>query len=776
MNTGHRAGRIAADLLNAAKSTRSGRRWNNRCVTVMTGSLSTHRRLILLLLAFSVSGCGGSADNPSASRTEPSGHVRMLRLLDDIRQATADEHPYLGDASLRKVEGAFYMLSPDAPAIDRFRLLAMLGAHEMRLGRNKRALEHLGKAYDLIPQAKGQITDQLVNSVLFTIALTHLRIAETENCVQCRNGDSCILPIRGGGIHTKQSGSRNAIHYLKMLLKRNPRHLTGRWLFNIASMTLGTYPDHVPKKYLIPPRAFESEETFPRFKNISANIGLDTFSLSGGTIVDDFDNDGRLDVMVSSWDTAGQLRLFHNDGTGTFSERTKEAGLVGLFGGLNLLQADYDNDGDVDVLVLRGAWLGGRGRYPNSLLQNDGRGRFQDVTFEAGLGLVHYPTQTASWADYDNDGDLDLYIGNERFPDQLFRNNGNGTFLDVASQTGIDNPLMTKGVIWGDYNNDRFPDVYVSNLDGPNKLYRNNGNGTFTDVAGELGVEKPISSFPTWFWDFNNDGALDLYVASYNATARDVAADYLGLPNQAQPDCLYQGDGTGRFRNVTRKQNLPRVTQPMGCNFGDLDNDGFPDFYLGTGDVPFESLMPNRLLHNRRGNRFADVTTASGTGHLQKGHGVAFADLDDDGDQDLFVELGGALSTDGFANALFENPGFGNHWIKIKLIGTCSNRSAIGARIHLVLEDGGQIRSVYKWVNSGGSFGAKPLRQEIGVGRSGRIRSLEIYWPTSNRTQHFDDVAVDQFLEITEAEDRYRKRKLRPFQFRRPKKSKAILR
>ena len=724
--------------------------------------------LLLTLLIVHVAGCGGATETPLA---QPNDHQRMLDLLQDIRQATPDEHPFLGDAHLRRAAAAYDRLPADVPAGDRFQLLARLGALELRQGRNQQALEHLMKAHDMLPQMTPQITEQFTDSVLFAIALTHLRIAEIENCVQCRNGESCLLPIRAAGVHTRQSGSRNAIKYLTMLLKRSPEHLSGRWLYNIASMTVGGWPDQVPQEWLIPPQVFDSEKDFPRFTNISADVGLDTFSLSGGTVIDDFDSDGYLDVMVSSWDTAGQLQLLHNNGDGAFSDHTASAGLTGLFGGLNLVQADYDNDGDVDVLVLRGAWIGSHGRYPNSLLQNDGRGRFQDVTCAAGLGLVHFPTQTASWADFDNDGDLDLYIGNEGFPDQLFRNEGNATFVDIAPQAGIENRLMAKGVVWGDYNNDRFPDVYVSNLDGSNKLYRNNRNGTFTDVADQLGVTEPGASFPTWFWDFNNDGVLDLYVASYNVTADDVAAEYLGLPHEAEADRLYQGNDRGEFVDVAGDQYLPRATQPMGCNFGDLDNDGFPDFYLGTGDVPFEALMPNRLLYNQAGRRFADVTTASGTGHLQKGHGVAFADLDNDGDQDLFIELGGALPSDEFVNALFENPGFGNHWIKIKLIGERSNRSAIGARIRLVIEEAGQQRSIYKWVNSGGSFGANPLLQEIGVGMAQKIMLLEVYWPTSDLTQTFENVAVDQYLEITEGEEAYREVERKSFPFRRPEPS-----
>ena len=211
------------------------------------------------------------------------------------------------------------------------------------------------------------------------------------------------------------------------------------------------------------------------------------------------------------------MRFFVNAGDGSFVDRTREAGLTGLVGGINLLQADYDNDGHLDLLVLRGGWLGDSDRHPNSLLRNNGDGTFTDVTFLAGLGEVHYPTQTASWADYDNDGDLDLYIGNEATrrgiflpqplgeveddrlasPCQLFRNNGDGSFSDVARQAGVTNDRWTKAVIWGDYDGDRYPDLYVSNFWEFNRLYHNNRDGTFTDVAEQARRHPPHRQLPS---------------------------------------------------------------------------------------------------------------------------------------------------------------------------------------------------------------------------------------------------------------------------------------
>ena len=271
----------------------------------------------------------------------------------------------------------------------------------------------------------------------------------------------------------------------------------------------------------------------------------------------------------------------------------------------------------------------------------------------------------------------------------------------------------------------------------------------------QLGVAWPRSSFPCWFWDFDNDGDLDLYVASYEAGIEHLAASYLGLPHDAEMARLYRNDGTGGFADVAADFNLVHPTTPMGSNFGDIDNDGFLDFYLGTGDVHYEDLMPNMLYRNDAGRRFLDVTAASGTGHLQKGHGIAFADFDNDGDQDVFAEMGGAYPGDRYSDSLYENPGFGNRWLSVRLVGTSSNRSAIGVRIMVGVAAPDGPRSIYKSVGSGGSFGANPLRQTIGLGDAVRIEKLEVHWPATGQTQLFADVPMDSFIEVVEGGDRF---------------------
>jgi len=273
-------------------------------------------------------------------------------------------------------------------------------------------------------------------------------------------------------------------------------------------------------------------------------------------------------------------------------------------------------------------------------------------------------------------------------------------------------------------------------------------------------VTHPTTSFPVWFWDFDNDGVLDLFVTSYTGTVEHVAAHYFDEPTRCEFLAHYRGDGKGGFEDLTWKHGLDYPALPMGSNFGDLNNDGYLDIYLGTGAPPYESLMPNVMFLNQAGKGFVDVTQAGGFGQLQKGHGVAFADLDNDGDADVFEQMGGFFPGDKYFDCVYENPGFGNHWIAVQLVGVQSNRSAIGARIHVRIAEGGAARSIYRHVNSGGSFGSNPLRQTIGLGKADKIEMLEVFWPTTGKTQTFRDVGLDQFIRLVEGDENFSQLKL----------------
>jgi hypothetical protein len=275
-------------------------------------------------------------------------------------------------------------------------------------------------------------------------------------------------------------------------------------------------------------------------------------------------------------------------------------------------------------------------------------------------------------------------------------------------------------------------------------------------VTSRAGVAEPIYSFPTWFFDFDNDGWDDLFVGGYppaqvvfpgkglpielKTSSRDEIADFLGQPvaSSGGKPRLFHNRGDGTFADVTKEAGLWRSMSVMGANFGDLDNDGFLDMYLGTGTPPFEFLVPNRAFRNDGRGAFEDVTVAANLGTLAKGHGVAFADLDNDGDEDIYEVLGGAFPGDTFPNALFENPGSGNDWVTLRLEGTLANRSAIGARIRVTVAGRSGTRNVYRTVGSGGSFGASSLEQEIGLGclaaDGAAIEEIEITWPDRRRS------------------------------------------
>lgn len=643
-----------------------------------------------------------------------------------------------------------------------------------RLARELLVGGHTPEAIERLLQLHTQITPhdfnpqfirpQFIRKVQHFLAVAYLRLGEQENCLRNHTGAACLLPVGEEGIHTKPHGSRQAMQHYLALLQDDPTDLNARWLLNLAAMTIGAYPEQVPTEWRLPPSAFDSDADIGQFKDSAPALGLDAVGLAGGSILEDLDGDGHLDVMVSSWGLRDQLRYFRNTGDGSFTEQTQKAGLTGIVGGLNLIHADYDNDGHTDILVLRGAWLGPHGRHPNSLLRNRGDGTFEDVTEAAGV-LSFRPTQTAAWGDFDNDGWLDLFIGNESLPGdsqpcQLFRNTGDGTFEERAEHAGVAVGGYVKGVVWGDYDNDGLLDLYLSRLREPNILFRNTGPDAtgrwmFQDVTTQAGVGEPLHSFPTWFWDYNNDGWLDLFVSGYELrfdqiTVANVAADYLGMPHSAELPRVYKNNGNGTFTDVAEQLGLARALYTMGGNFGDLDNDGFSDVYLGTGAPSFRALMPNRMFHNKDGQTFQDVTTSGGVGHLQKGHGISFGDIDNDGDQDIYAVMGGAYSGDVFQNALFINPGHGKHWLTLRLEGVAANRSAIGTRIRVTTITAGIRRDIYATVSTGGSFGASSLQQEIGLGDAERIEQLEIRWPGSGLVQRFDDVPMDHILTIRE--------------------------
>lgn len=596
------------------------------------------------------------------------------------------------------------------------------------------------------------------------LAVCYLRKGEQENCQENHNDESCIIPISKNGQHQKQFGSEKAIEKYKQLLSFNPNDTQSRWLLNIAYMTLGEYPEGVPKQYLIP---IGTKLKNSPLKNVATQMGIDFFGLAGGSIAEDFNQDGFYDIITSSWGSQGQIKYYESDGAGSFVDKTNESGLEKLTGGLHINQTDYNNDGWIDVLVLRSAWMPQEnwGILPNSLLRNNGDGTFSDVTIEAGIYSTN-PTQAATWNDFNNDGWLDLFVANEttfsstkNFPCEFYLNKGDGSFENVTDKYGMNQVGYFKGCTSGDVNNDGWQDIYLSNLDGDNLLYLGkNENGNFTGFElSDANIQKPKESFGCWFFDYDNDGWEDLYVASYDRTAFEdqggqFANNLLSLPVKTENSCLYKNMGNGSFKNVTETTINEKGTSTMGCNFGDMNNDGYLDFYLATGAPDLRAVVPNRMYVNQGGKKFKDESFALGVGHIQKGHAVSFADFDNDGDQDIYAVMGGAFKGDGFPNAFFENSASDNSWLKIQLKGTKSNRYGIGARIRVQGNaQSGKEMTIYKTVSSGASFGANPFTAEIGLGQMTQITSVNINWPNgSTEAISYDNIGINKKYLIEE--------------------------
>jgi len=669
-------------------------------------------------------------------------------------------NPYYGDRWIPMLRSQRARLAPSSPLQTVWDVETNLAEWNLRAGRTDEAIEGLERLDELVAKA-GDFAFQNEVTLLKMLAVAHLRGAEQKNCVCEQSSVSCVFPLRDAAKHRDPAGAEGAVRVLERALERDPSELSCVWLLNVAHMALGTYPDGVPALFRIPPARIESEADIGHFEDVAPRLGISRRACAGGAVMDDFDGDGDLDVITSSMENSTPMAYYRNEGDGTFADVSAGSGLESQPGALNFVHGDVDGDGRLDLYVMRGAWLGPVGEIPHSLLVQQADGTFLDTTTTAGLDLAA-PSQTAAFADVDNDGDLDLFVGCEttrtrsgwNYPSRLYRNDGRGVFENVAAGAGVENLLFCKGSAFGDYDADGRVDLYVSNLGGPNRLYHNQGDGTFVDVALELGVAEPVESFATWWFDANNDGWLDILVANYanRDRAAEVAAWYKNGTTGTDSTRVYLNLGGKGFRDATHELALDRPFFAMGANFGDFDNDGFPDLYFGTGDPEFASLWPNVALRNDGGRRFQDITTSSGLGHLQKGHGVAFGDVDQDGDQDLMVNLGGAYRDDAFFDALYLNPGHGRHWTTVRLTGVRSNRFGVGARLRVRARAGEREWDVFAWVGSGGSFGGNSLQAEIGLADAEHIVELEVRWPATNALERFADVPLDRTIAITEGQ------------------------
>jgi hypothetical protein len=686
----------------------------------------------------------------------------MNSVVQSVRQETEiAENPFATEARLKKFEADIAEKNISAEA--RIKITNELSKTYLEIGEEDKAVKILEDLLTANPQAENE-------DLLRNLGIAYMRLGERKNCVTGHMAESCIVPIRGMGIHKNEGGSRKAIAIYQKILTRNRYDLESKWLLNLAYMTLGEYPDKVPPLFLIPGMEGDSTVHVNAFVDIASDLKLDINNMAGGVIVDDFNNDGLLDIVNSGWDLSEPVHFFINKGDGTFANHSATSGLSKITGGLNIQQTDYNNDGLKDIFILRGAWKLHYGNEPNSLLRNNGDGTFTDVTIDAGLLSLH-PTQTATWNDFNGDGWLDVFIGNETVkgkslqdhPCELYMNNQDGTFSEIAAKAGCNLVTFVKGVSSGDFDNDGLPDIFISSIEGDRKLLKNlgvkGGNVQFKDVTKGSGLDKHHGkTFPGWFWDYDNDGWLDIFTCDYtfeNSLAFYEAAEKVNFnAGSAEKMLLYKNNHDGTFTNVANDIGLNTNVFAMGSNFGDIDNDGFLDMYLGTGNPSFQSLVPNKMFKNMGGKKFAEVTRSARVGHLQKGHGVSFADLDNDGDQDIYTDMGGAYIGDAYPNTFHLNPGQeNNRWICIELEGTKANRVAIGSKIVLTITEDGKQRTIYREVNSGGSFGSSPLRREIGIGKADVVDEIKITWAGSNAVQIFKNVKGEQFYKVKEGTD-----------------------
>ena len=380
--------------------------------------------------------------------------------------------------------------------------------------------------------------------------------------------------------------------------------------------------------------------------------------------------------------------------------------------------------------------------------------RFTDVTYTAGVADPQ-SSFCAAWADYDNDGYLDLYIADGVIGDGaanvLYHNNGDGTFTNTADMAGVANTGNSLGTAWGDYDKDGHIDLHVVNYGQSNVLYRNNGDGTFTDVTATTGMNLPVTdAFVTFFLDIDNDADLDIFISNSGSFQAFIAGQITGnATHDSDRQVLYRNNGDGTFTDVTRESGLYHAYGAMGANFGDINSDGYLDIYLATGAPQMGRLERDALLQNNGDGTFTDATIALGLGNIGKGHGVTFGDADADGDVDIYVPVGGAFIGDQWHNLFYQNTGARNNWITLKLVGVKSNRDGIGAKVTLRIGDS----VIYREVSGGGGFGStNSLSLEIGLGTHTKVDTLEIVWPSGQVDTH-RNLSINQKLIVTEGKN-----------------------
>ncbi len=529
----------------------------------------------------------------------------------------------------------------------------------------------------------------------------------------------------------------------------NPENERVRSLIWLSSRSLGGYPESVPAQHRMEMKVGYAPASV-QFEDIAARIGLDKTSGGRGTAVFDYNNDGLLDIAIAG--AHGGCSLYRNNGDGTFTDVSVSSGLDRCVNGFSVIAGDYDNDGFVDLYIAR------LGFYPGecSLYHNNGDGTFTDVTQKAGVqhwGAVF----TATWVDYDCDGYLDLFIANnlgglfERpVPNRLFHNNGDGTFTDVTESSGLHNIAPTMGAAWGDYNNDGYPDLFLSASLGRPQLFRNNGDGTFTDVGPKAGFTDFVVGSTCFWCDYDNDGELDIVQFAWSDHEDVVHTMKTGHgPRDGSALRVYHNNRDGTFTMRSGELGIDGCWGTMSGNCGDVNNDGHLDFLLGNGSPRMDRFEPFVLLESD-GRKYHNVTFSSGLPFTGKSHGTNAADLFGDGRLSIIIAAGGGYPGDLLTTTVFcpkERPG---NYLNVRLKGTTSNRDALGARITLTSGESMQMREI----GGGTNFGCLPFEQHFGLGERTTVDHLDIRWPSGVR-QRIVNPPVNQTIRVTEGQSEW---------------------
>ena len=530
-------------------------------------------------------------------------------------------------------------------------------------------------------------------------------------------------------------------------LDENPNDERIRFWLWLTAQQLGGYPPFVVPAHRMEVKAGWAEPTIT-FEDIAERIGFDKTSAGRGIAIFDYNNDGYLDIVVSSGH--GGINLYRNNGNGTFTDVSIASGLDTAVNVQSISVGDYDNDGNCDLFITRLGFYAG----DCQLFRNNGDGTFSDVTEQAGL-KVWGPTFVAAWVDYDGDGFLDLFIANNlsgifdrKAPNRLFHNNGDGTFTETTEQAGLKTIWPTTGAAWFDYDNDGRPDLFLSNGVGRSQLFHNNGDGTFEDVSEAAGVTEPGFGSPVFSWDFDNDGWMDIGQFQWSDHEDMIYSlrEGEGPPN-GRPFRLYKNNRDGTFTNVSRDLGLTGCYGSMSGSFGDFNNDGHLDIVYGNGSPKMDRMEPMIVMENR-GGRFQNVTFSSGLPFTGKSHGVTVADLFGDGRLSILVGAGGQYPGDLLTTTVYCPTTLPGNYVNVRLVGTKSNRSAVGARVSV--EAGGTKQ--HREISGGTNFGCLPLEQHFGLGSIASIDAIIVRWP-SGLVQRFSDVPINKTWEFIEGRE-----------------------